>query len=458
MLKTLRLTAALPLLLLALIAGCSNSDLPKATSVSTQSDSALPSGNKPEKAEELDAPETSKTAVKQVVALSPDNPDPGITAEVDRYVSDLAAQGFAKEEQGVWIQTDDALLANHRGTVPLPAASVTKAATTLAALQKYGPDYQFVTQIGATGAIENGVLKGDLVIEGGEDPFFVWEEAIALGNTLNKMGIKRVAGNLVIAGKFYMNYESSPQKSGALLQEGLNGQIWPAEAEAQFQTLPPGTPRPEVAIEGSVKVLPAAAANVKPLVRHLSFPLFTLLKKMNMYSNNMMADMFADSVGGAEVVALKAAQAAGVSPGEIQLINGSGLGEENKISPRAAVGIFQAIEQYLKPHNMTVADVFAIAGKDLGVLQVRKLPTFLVTKTGTLNNVSSLAGALPTQKFGSVWVAIMNVGFNQEGFRAQQEELLNSLLNKWGAVASPPAELSPTRDKTSKISSNEILQ
>jgi len=27
--------------------------------------------------------------------------------------------------------------------------------------------------------IQNGVLKGELVIQGGEDPFFVWEDAIA---------------------------------------------------------------------------------------------------------------------------------------------------------------------------------------------------------------------------------------------------------------------------------------
>ncbi|HIK27915.1 MAG: D-alanyl-D-alanine carboxypeptidase [Oscillatoriaceae bacterium SKW80] len=448
MFKILRLTVALPLLLLPLITGCSNPDSPKATSVSNPHS---------DKTAELNTPKTNKTTVKQVVALSLDNPDPDITAEVKRYLNDLEAQGFAKENQGVWIQTNDRLLVNHQGIIPLPAASVTKAATTLAVLQKYGPDYQFVTKIGAIGSIEKGVLKGDLVIEGGEDPFFVWEEAIALGNTLNKIGIQRVAGNLVITGKFYMNYESSPQKSGELLREGLNSKIWLAEAETQFQTLPAGTPRPEVIIEGSVKVLPAAPTNVKPLVRHLSFPLFTLLKKMNMYSNNMMAEILADSVGGAEVVARLSAEAAGVPAEEIQLINGSGLGEENKISPRAAVGIFQALEKYLRNYNMTLADVFAIAGKDLGVLQERKLPTFFVTKTGTLNNVSSLAGVLPTQKLGSVWVAIMNVGYNQEGFRAKQEELLNRLLKKWGTVANPPAELLPTRDEKSKISSNEIL-
>jgi D-alanyl-D-alanine carboxypeptidase/D-alanyl-D-alanine-endopeptidase (penicillin-binding protein 4) len=157
-------------------------------------------------------------------------------------------------------------------------------------------------------------------------------------------------------------------------------------------------------------------------------------------------------------VARKVAEAAGVPPAEIQLSNGSGLGEENRISPRAAVAIFQAIELYLQPYNMTVADVFAIAGKDLGVLKERKIPTLSVVKTGTLNSVASIAGAMPTQKQGPVWVAIMNGGENLEGFRAQQDFLLNSLLSRWGAVPSAPAELSPSAARIGKSSRSEIVQ
>jgi len=40
------------------------------------------------------------------------------------------------------------------------------------------------------------VLQGDLIITGSGDPFLVWEEVIALGNSLNQLGIKRVTGNL----------------------------------------------------------------------------------------------------------------------------------------------------------------------------------------------------------------------------------------------------------------------
>lgn len=440
MLKNKTLIATRSLAILALIAGCSTNELPQVTSPSPQPDA--PVNNVP----------------NQPLTVPPDEPPNSNTnAQIQQYIQGLAAKGISQESQGVWIQSGKALLANYQGTTPLPAASITKVATTLAALQTFGPDHQFITQFGTNGVIQNGVLKGDLVVEGGEDPFFVWEEAIVLGNLLNQKGIKQVTGNLIVIGKFYMNFESDPQKSGNLLQQALNKQIWSAEIENQYQSLPPGTPKPQVAIEGSIQMLPQAPTNLQPLARHYSLPLAELVKKMNQYSNNLMADMLADAVGGAKVVAQKAAEVAGVPPTEIQLVNGSGLSEDNRISPRAACALFLAIENTLKPYNMTVADVFTVIGKDEGILHERKLPPLAVVKSGTLDNVSALAGALPTQKQGTVWFAIMNGGENVEELRAQQEAMLKIFLKEWRTVSASPLELKPNPGRKSKTSRIELV-
>lgn len=455
LLKNLRLTAALSIAGLALISGCSTSSSPQATSPFPQNEAIDSSANRTENLTKVETPVNKYT----FSIVPPENPDPVINAEIAQYIKMLVAKGFAKEtQQGVWIQSGNNLLANYRGTIPLPAASVTKVATSLVALQTFGPDRQFVTLIAATGPIKDGVLQGDLVVQGGEDPLFVWEEAIALGNTLNKIGIKRVTGDLVIAGKFYMNFKTDPQTSGNLLKLGINSEIWSEEAEKQYLSLPPGTPRPQVEISGSLKVTPSTPSNIQPLVRHYSFPLAELIKRMNRFSNNHMAEMLANSVGGAKVVARKAAQAAGVPPEEIQLVNGSGLSPENRISPRAACAMFMAIERYLQPYNMTIGDVFAIVGQDEGTLNKRNLPPLLVVKSGTLDNVSSLAGALPTQKQGSVWFAIMNVGKDTDEFRTQQEDLLKSFLLQWGAVELLPAELTPNIERNSKTSQIEVVK
>jgi D-alanyl-D-alanine carboxypeptidase/D-alanyl-D-alanine-endopeptidase (penicillin-binding protein 4) len=447
MLKIFRLTATLSVALLALVAGCS-----------PQSKSSQPSVNKVESPTEPGNSVALEKKPDKPLSVPPNNPDPATQQKIQQYFNGFAAKGFAKQNQGIWIQSGNTLLANHQGTVPLPAASLTKVATSLAALSTFGPDHQFITLIGATGPIQNGVLQGDLVIQGGEDPLFVWEEAIALGNLLNQMGIKQVTGNLVVTGKFYMNFEFDPLKSGNLLMQGLNAQIWSAEAQAQYQTLPPGTAQPQVAIAGSVQVKSSNPSNMKPLVRHYSFPLAELLKKMNQYSNNLMAEMVANAVGGAKVVSFKAAEAAGVPQSEIILVNGSGLSELNRISPRAACTMFLAIERYLQPHNMTVGDLFAIVGQDKGILEERQIPPLSVVKSGSLDVVSALAGALPTQQKGTVWFATMNVGNDLEGFRAQQESLLKDFVNQWGAVQSLPAELTPNPTRNSKTSRSEIVK
>ncbi|NEP83511.1 MAG: D-alanyl-D-alanine carboxypeptidase, partial [Okeania sp. SIO3B3] len=159
-----------------------------------------------------------------------------------------------------------------------------------------------------------------------------------------------------------------------------------------------------------------------------------------------------------QVVATKAAEFTGVPKEEIQLINGSGLGEENRISPRAATGMFLAIDKYLQQYNMNVADVFVIVGKDKGILEERKqLPNLAVVKSGTLNYVSALAGALPTKEQGIVWFTILNKGASVTELRNQQEIFLKDVLNNWGSVDLSPPKLTANPERKTKTSRSEII-
>lgn len=360
-------------------------------------------------------------------------PDPTATSVVQQYLKLLSTKGLATANQGVWMQSGYTLLADHQGTTPLPAASLTKVATSLAALETWGPDHQFETMVNATGPIQNGVLRGDLVIQGSGDPFFVWEEAIALGNALNRMGIRQVAGNLIISGNFAMNFESDPKVAGEFLKQALDSKNWTEEVTYQHATLPAGTPKPQIAIAGSVVVPTLPIPKQIALLRHQSLPLAQILKQMNIYSNNAMAEMLAASVGGAQVVAQRTAQIANVPQSEILLINGSGLGPENRISPRAICAMFAALQNYLQPYQLTVADLFPVSGRDLGTIIDRNIPAAAIVKTGTLWDVSTLAGAMPTRDRGLVWFAIINRGEDLDGLRAQQDVLLQSLSRQWGS-------------------------
>jgi D-alanyl-D-alanine carboxypeptidase/D-alanyl-D-alanine-endopeptidase (penicillin-binding protein 4) len=391
--------------------------------------------------------------------------DPDTEAIAQRYLKELANKGLLTNAQGVWLQAGPTLLASNQGTTPLPAASLTKVATSLVSLATWGPNHRFETLVSASGSIQQGTLYGDLVIQGGGDPLFVWEEAFALGNTLNRMGIKRVMGNLVIVGNFAMNFEVKPDKAGELLREALNSESWSEEASYQYQQLPAGTAKPKVAIAGMVQVVPGngVVGNLTPLLRHYSLPLSQILKNMNIYSNNVMSQSLADLLGGHQVVAQKAAELSGAPVSEILLANGSGLGVENRISPRAVAMMFVAIQRYVEEHNLTIADLFPIAGRDHhGTIKDRKIPTASVVKTGTLNDVSALAGVLPTRDRGLIWFTIINRGTDLEDLRQQQDSLLQRLTTRWGTVQPTPAAIAPrqplqTANSVSSENRNEIL-
>ena len=62
---------------------------------------------------------------------------------LQRYLANAASHGSAQDAQGVWLQSAESVLLHHRGSVPLTAASLTKVATTLAALRTWGPLHRF---------------------------------------------------------------------------------------------------------------------------------------------------------------------------------------------------------------------------------------------------------------------------------------------------------------------------
>ena len=399
---------------------------------------------KPELMQELKLPESVGVAVLQNTPWTALSGDEDSTANgiVQGYLNTLKAQGLNPSEQGIWFQSGASLLAENQGKIPIPAASLTKITTALAALETWGPQHQFDTTIAVTGPIQNGVLQGDLVILGGGDSMFVWEEAIALGNTLNQLGIQQVTGDLIISGNFIMNFEVDPAKAGALLYQSLNSKTWPADLEDQYSQLKSKPAKPTIAIKGSVRL--GDVPNARPIIQHKSLPLLHLIKRLNIYSNNVMAETLSQLLGGAQPTQQKAASAASLPLSEIQLINGSGLGTENRIAPHATTTMFSAIARYAERNGFTVSDLFAISGTDVGTLIDRNIPKNAVVKTGTLNEVSALSGVMPTKSRGLVWFSIINRGTNLEGLRNQQDILLNQLQTHWGKPDFRPTIITPT--------------
>lgn len=87
-------------------------------------------------------------------------------------LAQLQDKGFAISAEARLLNGDAnaAPLASIEPNRQLSPASVTKAYLAAAALQRYGPQHRFTSQLISPGNVTNGVLSGDLIFEGGGDP------------------------------------------------------------------------------------------------------------------------------------------------------------------------------------------------------------------------------------------------------------------------------------------------
>jgi D-alanyl-D-alanine carboxypeptidase/D-alanyl-D-alanine-endopeptidase (penicillin-binding protein 4) len=77
-------------------------------------------------------------------------------------------------------------------------ASVTKAITALYGLNVLGSSHRFSTRLIATGGVDGGVVKGDLILAGGGDPTLDTNTLVAMASQLKAAGIREVRGRFLV--------------------------------------------------------------------------------------------------------------------------------------------------------------------------------------------------------------------------------------------------------------------
>ncbi len=352
------------------------------------------------------------------------------------------ARSVLGEDQGVYIEAaDGTVLLAQAASVPVHPASVSKIPTTLALLRKLGPDYRFLTTFAASGPVHEGTIQGDLLIDGGGDPYFVDENALLVAQRLNESGVYRVAGVLRPHGELLFDW----QRDGAAeqLQDALSGKV-SVSAWATLQSLSPALlVPPTVRFTGPPSGDAAQAANTgaaEPLLVHRSQPLLALIKSLNDYSNNVFKPL-ADAAGGAVAVeSLARDSVPEAMRSEITLGDGAGTDASNRLSPRAAVSLLRALERELALGGHALTDALPVAGIDAGTLHDRLNGPGeagrIVGKTGTFGDygASALIGAIPTSDRGTVYFAILNHGVPVREARARQDRFLRGLLAKLNSL------------------------
>lgn len=364
-------------------------------------------------------------------------------------LQDLALRTVGPGQGVMAVAQDGSVLASEAADVAVHPASVTKVATTLALLDRLGPTHRFTTRIVGTGPLEGGRIEGDLVVEGGHDPFFVYESGLLLLAGLNERGVRRVDGTLRLDGPFLLNWEPDPdgRRLKAVL-EGREGKgSWPAVARRV------GTSRSlgEEMLSFGTRAAGAASAPAgrvpTPLLEYRSPPLLHVVKVMNGYSNNVFHQV-ADAIGGPHAVQdVVRARVPAIPGNEIVIDNGAGAGSTNRLSPRATIAILDALQAELKCHGLQLTDVLPVSGIDPGTLEDRFAESrgAVVGKTGTFGSegASALAGAVRTRRWGVVRFAVLNRDVPVPDARARQDAFVRGLLEAGEVVPWPYT--TPTR-------------
>jgi len=81
---------------------------------------------------------------------------------------------------------------------PRSPASTIKVVTTFAALDMLGPAYTWHTRALIRGPLKDGVLDGDLILQGGGDPYMTLERWWSFAHALRAKGLKAIRGDIVI--------------------------------------------------------------------------------------------------------------------------------------------------------------------------------------------------------------------------------------------------------------------
>lgn len=352
-----------------------------------------------------------------------------------RDVAELLAErarSLVGADQGVYVATEDGtILVSQAASRAVHPASVSKVATSLALLRRLGPDHRFATRFLAGGAVTDGAVAGDLVVEAEGDPFFVDENALLVMLALREQNVSRVAGEVVVRGPLMFDW--STDAAGARLERAMAGDV-PSDAWAEIRAargIAAGTPP---ALEFRSAARPAGVGAPTPLVVHLSEPLVPLLKALNGYSNNVFHP-FAQRVGGVSVVQEIARESVPAEMrDEIVLTNGAGAGASNRLSPRASVALMRALAAELASHGLTLPDVLPVSGIDSGTLRHRLDGPgehgVIVGKTGTYGDYGAcaLVGAIRTRERGVVYFAVLNRGVPVPAARERQDAFVRALL------------------------------
>ncbi len=362
------------------------------------------------------------------------------------------------------VRSDNGQVLAHQEEAKLRTpASTMKILTAAAALETLGSQHRYSTTVWAAGQPQRGRLRGDLNLKGEADPELTEAALQDLARQLHSQGLRRVQGDMVIdEGEFaWPPYGPgwawddtgegySPEVTGLALNGGVvtltpdfqapwlhrepseqnSTYLIPGRAGAIVQGELPASLAPPcsslrtgerfveilklhgIHLNGTVR---AGKARGQILATHQSRTLQEILSQAMAASDNLAMELIHRSTGGVLPQTLEGRK--------LRKADGSGLSRYNLISATQLVEVLRSHPD-LKP---------ILPGPGEGTLKQRFLTGAaggkIRAKTGTLGNVSGLAGYLFPETAEEMVFAILINGHLDS--TTQRKSLENGLVESW---------------------------
>lgn len=370
-----------------------------------------------------DAPMPSAAAI--AAALNPPFADPRLGPRVSAVVIDAAT---------------GTVLYSRNSTLSVLPASTAKMLTALAALHVLGPDRRLTTTVVPVGARTGARLDGRLLLVGAGDTTLASAEGArrsrypvparldALADAVVSAGITEITGGVAVDPTLFEPPRVAPGWKPSYLAEGSvapvtsvmvdAGRVTPGESDRYREPdLAAGRQLRELLRRRGVRVpepvvRAAAPPGAIPVGSVESPPVSALVERMLVASDNNLAETLARLVaierglpatfaGAARGIADAIAELG--APGDASgLVDGSGLSPLNRVTTAGLARVTALAFDEERPHLRSLLSGLPVGGFD-GTLAERYVEGAAVlgagrvrAKTGSLNNVSSLAGVIET--------------------------------------------------------------
>lgn len=377
------------------------------------------------------------TAADSIEALGEPAWPGNVAGRIDRL---LGNELFNRSQVGLMVYdlTADSAIYCHNERQLLRPASTMKVVTAIAAIDRLGGSFQFKTTLSYTGAIEDGVLNGDVYLVGGFDPRFNSDDMSSFVDGIRRMGIDTIRGRIVA---------DKSMKDADMLGEGW---CWDDDNPVLSPLL---ISRRDVFVKRFVDKLcdegvvveadtvagrqPGGAYEVGMRTHTIDQVLMPMMKE----SDNLCAEAVFYQLGAstgahpatardARTVVRRLIEKVGLRPSDYRIADGSGLSLYNYVTAELEVMLLRYAYQNTNIY-MHLLPSLPVAGED-GTLRRRMRGTFtsgnVKAKTGSVTAISSLAGYCTAANGHVLCFAIINQGIRRgsEG-RAFQDRVCEAL-------------------------------